>query len=352
MSDLTHQLDEFMNKALSEKVFPGAAVLFAQNSEIIINKAYGVISQDDQSPVTDNHYYDLASISKPVVTATCLLYLVGEGDLFLQQRLVEFFPSFDREGTKRLTLMDLATHRSGFAPTLPLFEPDFDSEVALKKLLEISPIVEPNSKVIYSCLNYLLLSQVIKKVTGSSVQDFFLEKILNPLQVEELTFKPNSELSIPTVFCEHRKKLLQGEVHDENSGVFGPNGGNSGLFGTALGLYKFISKFFDNSPYIRPELLTAQLRNLFLQNHNPDSLLPRAIGWDIRNDIGYQSAGDLMPEGSLGHLGFTGTSCWFHPKEGLAVILLTNRINLGQDATQEKIRQFRPKFHNLLLSHL
>ncbi|MDX2470007.1 MAG: serine hydrolase domain-containing protein [SAR324 cluster bacterium] len=352
MSDLTAQLDHFMEDALKEKVFPGASVLFAQDSEIIINKAYGVISQDDQNPVTKEHYYDLASISKPVVTATVLLHLIGEGKLFLQQRLVEFFPSFGRTSTKRLTLMDLVTHRSGFAPTLPLFEPDFSPDIALKKLLEISPIATPGTKVIYSCLNYLLLSQVIKKVTGTSVQEFFSENFLNPLQLEELSFNPLDEKSIPTSYCTHRKRLLQGQVHDENSGVFGADGGNSGLFGTALGLYKFVSKLFDTQADAGPELLTPHLRKILLQNHNPETLLPRAIGWDIRNDIGYQSAGDLMPKGSFGHLGFTGTSCWFHPKKGLIVILLTNRINFGHDATQEKIRQFRPKFHNLLLSHL
>ncbi len=352
MSDFAHKLDRLFTQALTDQVFPGAELLFTRRKEVIAHQAWGKRSLSDNKELRLGAWFDLASLTKPLVTGTSLLLLAEEGELFLSDRLAHFLPSFNTGPMHDVTLMDLITHRSGLSAWEPLFEPHFNKTEALARLMKLQPQSQPRSQVVYSCLNYLLLAQVVRKVTKMSLQEYFKQKVILPFQLEGLSFAPPRADCPPTSYCSHRKRLLQGEVQDQNAALFGEDAGNAGLFGTALGVWDLAQAYFDQPFRFAKPLFSPVGQALAKRNQNPLPLFPRAIGWDYRHQQGYQSAGDFMPLGSLGHLGFTGTSCWFHPSSGVSVILLTHRVQIDIQETTQKIRNFRPRLHNLLLSHL
>ena len=352
MNILAQKLDSFMAQALAEGTFPGGELLFAQGKEILHHQAWGTWSPEDRRPLEAGAWWDLASLTKPLVTATCLLHLLETGAYTLSDKLARHLPEFDRPDTQAITLKDLLTHVSGFAAWDALFLPNFDPAAARTKLMNLVPQSQPGQTMVYSCLNYLLLAQVLKSLTGVSLQDYFMQRILLPLGLTGLSFHPPKEQTPPTSICPLRGRLLQGEVHDQNAACLGKDAGNSGLFGTALGVYELVRTFLAEPFHRHPRPISQASLGVMLANHNPPPLDPRSLGWDIRHTRGYQSSGDLMPIGVLGHLGYTGTSLWFVPQTGLVVIFLSHRVALGEAETQEKIRRFRPRLHNLLLSSL
>ena len=343
---MKHKLDSFFQQALTQGVFPGAVLLYARGGEIK-QRAWGQQSKDDPTPLEPSAWFDLASLTKPLVTAPMILQLAELEGWDLAEKLGTFLPQFTKSSTADITLMDLLTHRSGFSDWEALYEPNFDRDQAYARLMNLEPQSQPGSVVVYSCLNYLLLAQVFKGVTGIAIQDYFTQEVIEKYSLQGLSFSPKPADCIPTSYCNYRKRLLQGEVQDENAAVFGSEAGNSGLFGTAQGVYDLLPLIL---PLGKTSLLGDASLELLIHNQNPPPLLPRAVGWDMRSPTGYQSSGDHFPSEGIGHLGFTGTSCWIQPQTGLTVILLTHRVNLGIEETRPKIREFRPGLHNFLLA--
>lgn len=349
MSKASDKIQAFVKGAIEQGLFPGLEVLVSNQGKILFNQAYGHLSGDAQSPpLKRGMLFDLASLTKPLASTVVTLRLVEEGKLFLEAPLYQVLRELDRPETREITFKDLLTHRSGLPAWEDYFSPSFDRQKGLAKLLAVKPSYERGTEVVYSCVNYLLLGQAIRRITARSLYDIFEEDVLLSKERKSLTFFPKPEHCVPTAFCPFRKLPLQGQVHDENAALFAKDAGNSGLFGSAEGVHEYLMRLIDpkNSP------LSAAAIELMLADHNPAELPPRALGWDMKHSEGYMSAGDFMPDGSLGHLGFTGTSLWFEPKSQLTVILLSNRVNLSREENQAMMRDFRPRMHNLLLSTL
>ena len=346
-------ITDFTNNAIQNKLSPGVELLLAKNDSIIFHDAFGRIDKEPKSPkLIKNSIFDLASLTKPLATSSAIMLLVEQGKLSLEDKVTEYIKEFYREDTKKITIKQLLTHTSGLPSWSKLYDKDFELKRGFKNLVTLPLENKPGEKVVYSCMGFILLGEIIRRITKNSLSDFCQDNLFSPLDLNLLNFKPdlNQKNIVPTSYCPLRGKMLRGIVHDENSYLFNSEGGNAGLFGTAEQVFKFCQMLMNKGHYKSKRILsTLTVESMFL-NHNKGGV-PRAIGWDIsQNNSGYLSCGDLMPEGSFGHLGFTGTSIWFDLKSKIIIIVLSNRVNYNSPDNKEKIMSFRPKIHNLLLS--
>lgn len=351
-------LEATIQQAIKEGTFPGIEVLFADRDHLFFHKAFGTQTAEKTSPpLVKNSLFDLASLTKPLATAIAVLKLVEEKALKLTDPISFFISEHPDKRFEEITVAMLLSHNSGLPAWAPLYEPDFDREFGWKKLLSLPLENKPGQKMVYSCLGYLLLGEMIRRITGESLTDFCSHRIFQPLGLKATGFNPKREHLgldiIPTGYCSYRKASLKGIVHDENAGLFGGEGGNSGLFSTASEILTISRALISDFHGEGNQLLSQALVTKMFSNQNAPELEPRSFGWDIKvGSADYWSCSQLMPEGSIGHLGFTGTSLWMDPKTGLIVILLSNRVILGRESNIPLLRRLRPAIHAILLKEI
>lgn len=340
--------DRLVEEALKGELFPGLELLFARGSEVLLHRAYGRTSgQEDASALKTGHWFDLASLTKPLATAAAVLKLVEWGRVFLQQPVCWWFKAWDKGPKATITLADLLAHKSGLPAWAPLYRQP-DDAAALQALLALDLEAQPRTKTIYSCLNFILLAQIVRLESGQPLATFCQEQLFQPWGISDLAFNPGPRPEVlESGHCPWRGRRLQGEVHDQNAARFGGDGGNAGLFGTARALHQIALNWLqpeDGGP------LTAATLDLMRQNQNPEGLAPRGLGWDVyQPGYGYFSCGDLFSPGSFGHLGFTGTGLWADPSQGWVAVHLSHRVWQGDDHQLEAMRRFRAQLHNALI---
>jgi CubicO group peptidase (beta-lactamase class C family) len=288
------------------------------------------------------------------------MLLVQQGRLNLDLPVARYIPEFadysksDPEPSwrSRVTVRMLMLHDSGWPAHRDFYKvgKDYDSVVSL---VIAEPLIhEPGSQVEYSDLNFITLGEIVQRLTGDPLDEFAKEHIFDPLSMTESMFSPPKELradTAPTEFdAEYRKKLLQGEVHDENAWAMGGVSGNAGLFSTAKDMSVFAQMILNGGIYDYKRLVT---RATITQFTEPQQIgeSHRTLGWDVPTPPN-SSAGHYFSPGSFGHTGFTGTSLWIDPNRALFVVLLTNRVNPTR--ANEKIRQVRPALHDAVLQSL
>jgi len=344
----------FVEQAIRDQIFPGVEVLFAQREDIILHEVYGNINSSANSEkLPKNLLFDLASITKPLATACSIMKLLEMGELFLEQQISKVIPEVIGTDKEKITIKQLLTHTAGFPAWSALYEPNWDQTEAWDKLIRIQLEAKPGETMIYSCLGFIMLGEIIRRVSGVSLSEFCTQQLYSPLGLNNLCFKPTQEKSliVPTSYCSVRKTLLQGIVHDENGFVFNQEGGNAGLFGNAESVYQFCRMLLNGGNSNGTQIYHPKTIGVMFKNHNKRSLSSRALGWDYnRGTSGYMSCGDYMTSGAIGHLGFTGTSLWIHPKEEIIIIVLSSRVNIEGINNRTGIFNFRPKIHNLLLT--
>ena len=352
----SQSLDQLIERHIKEETFPGIEILFAQGPEILLHKTWGRQETGSDKPMSLNTVFDIASLTKPVATTSLILLLQEQGMLDLEEPVATFLPEFGNGAKSKITLRHLLTHTSGLPAWANLYEDSDSLEVARQRLMDINQEAPLDQRVIYSCLNFLLLGQIITKVTNSDLSRFFQHSISEPLSLENTLFSPAKhwkDLSgiAPTQYCPWRKRLLRGVVHDENCYFFGEEAGNAGLFSTALDLHRFCCMLLNEGSLDGITILSPSSVQQMLSNQNQPPLSTRGLGWDFKDVVsGYWSCGFLFPPGAVGHTGFTGTSIWFDPLNQWIAVVLTNRVHLSRDGNLAAMHQFRPRLHNLLLS--
>ncbi len=356
------KLDILINKELETETFPGIEIFYAKGSEVLLHKTWGKMQSGNSSPLLLDTIFDVASLTKPVVTATLLLIMQEEGSLKLGDAVQFYLPEFAGRGKKRITLRHLLTHVSGLPAWKNLYESVKNPEEAHTRLMNIPLEYSPGKKMIYSCLGFLVLGEVISKITGKRLSNLFNDKIAKPLKLHNSMFSPGKKLSdlstiAPTENCTFRKKLLRGIVHDENSFAFEEEGGNAGLFSTAKDLLRFTQLLINEGELDGVRLLSKQSIAEMLKNHNPAGLTPRGLGWEIKKPMSTAdgasweySCGPDFPDNSCGHTGFTGTSLWFNHATKQIVIALSNRVNISRENNIDSIKRFRVNLHGLLIT--
>ena len=328
-AELSAKLEAVLERAVAEGKTPGAVLLVAERGKVLYRKAHGSRSlEPERWPMEVDTIFDCASLTKVLVTAPAVMMLVEEGRLRLIDRVTKHLPEFSG-GKSPITVKQLLTHFSGLRPDVDL-EPEWSGyETGIQKAYDEVPIVEPGSRFIYSDINYILLAEIVRKISGKPLDEFARERIFEPLGMTETRFRPAANL-LPRIAPTERLPdgtLLHGTVHDMTTRYMGGVAGHAGLFSTADDLGRFAQMMLNGGRLGDARVLSPlTLAKMTSPQSPPAHPALRGLGWDI--DSPYSSTrGDLLPSASYGHTGYTGTSMWIDPITQTYIILLTNRVH-------------------------
>ncbi len=339
-------LDDFV----AARAFPGGVLAVGYRGQLVHLYPFGKLSYDEESAaVTADTRYDLASLTKVVVTTTLAMQMVDEGRLDLDAPIARYLPRFQGPQKEQVTARHLLTHSSGLDWWAPLHLELQGRRAYVERIQAMDLVYEPGTAMRYSDLGIVLLGEILERIAGQSLDELANERIFSPLGMERTGFRPARrewESIAPTELDPWRQRVLQGEVHDENAFALGGVAPHAGLFGTAPDLARFAQMLLYRGVWQHRRLVAPATVDLFTR----DAQLPRgsrrALGWDTRSPEG-SSAGSLFSFRSFGHTGFTGTSVWIDPARELFVILLTNRVHPSRENRQ--IRDVRPRIADLVV---
>jgi uncharacterized protein YbbC (DUF1343 family) len=318
-------LDPLMEKAVADGNIPGGVLLVGHDGHVVYRKAFGWRALEPQrEPMTVDTIFDLASLTKCIATATSVMKLVEDGRVRLNDPVAKYLPEFAQNGKTDITVRELLTHYSGLAPDLDLKADWQGRGAAFAMAMEEKPAHPPGSGFVYSDINFETLGFLVEKVTGEPLNQFAQETVFAPLGMRHTRYLPPEawRAQIAPTQYDEQGKMLRGVVHDPTARRMGGVAGHAGLFSTADDLARFaedeLSGFKVLSWPIVEKMTTPQ------QPANAASL--RGLGWDIDSPFA-SNRGELLPVGSYGHTGFTGTSLWIDPVTDTYIILLTNAVH-------------------------
>jgi CubicO group peptidase (beta-lactamase class C family) len=352
-----------VEEAIAARAFPGAAWGILHNGEVTVDSA-GRFTYDDASPaVTPATVFDLASVTKVVVTTALAMLLYDRRMLSLDALLGDILPGFiigmaPGSQKRRVTLRSLLAHSSGLPGYVPLFEQHHTPAAMLRAALQVPLEAAPNSRAEYSDIGFILLGKALEVLSGEILSGLFAREVAAPLDLQTATFcpPPAARPHIPpteddTTF---RHRILQGEVQDENCYALGSVAGHAGLFANAHDVLRFAACILaEGRTASGRQLFQADTVRLFATRQSTPAGTTRALGWDTPSPP--SSSGSHFSPSSIGHLGYAGTSLWIDPTRNLAVVLLTNRTWPSRnrpDGSSDLIKQVRPAFHDALAADL
>ena len=338
-------IDAAVAEAIEKKELPGAVVLAARRGGVVWRKAYGARSlMPSREEMTTDTIFDVASLTKVVATATSAMILVERGRLRLSDPLSRYITELKGEGREKITVEQLLTHRSGYAPDFDLREQWTGHEEMLKRLY-VEPLRSaPGSRFVYSDIGMIALGEVIRRVSGQPLDEFARRNIFEPLGMRDTGFRPRAEL-LPRVAptesvrgmrsylggtgeaSAEGERMLRGEVHDPTSNRMGGVAGHAGLFSTADDLAVFCQMILGGGEYKGVRILSPLgVEEMTRPRQVTEEGGARGLGWDINTSFS-ANRGELFPVGSFGHTGFTGTSVWVDPATESLVVFLSNRVH-------------------------
>lgn len=325
-----------VEEEIQKEKLPGAVVLVGSGSHIRYLKAFGNRStQPNTEPMTADTIFDLASLTKPVATATSIMILVERGKLRLADPVAKHIPQFGVNGKETITVEHLLTHRSGLIADNPIEDYQQGTEKAFENIDNLKTLSEPGTKFLYSDVNFIVLGELVRRLSGQPLDVFAADNIFKPLGMTETGFRPAENLKTRIAPTDQRgegdkKYWIRGEVHDPRAFLLGGVAGHAGLFSTALDLARFCRMMLNGGQLegkrILSPLSVARMTQFRPATNAADSV-QRGLGWDINSPYS-SNRGDLFPIGSFGHTGFTGTSIWIDPASETFVIFLSNRVHL------------------------
>ena len=334
-------MDAAVNAAVANHEIPGA-VLWIERGDEQYQKAYGSRQTTPKvEKMTLDTIFDLASLTKVVATTPSILKLIDEGKLQLEEPVSSYLPEFNKPGHERVLLRNLLTHTSGLPPGIPRVPSLKTYADGIKLACTLDLREQPGTKFVYSDVNFILLGEIVKRISGKGLNVFAKQNFFDPLQMEDTGFLPKSRLRSRIAPTElELGGLVRGLVHDPTSRLMGGVTGHAGCFGTAADLAKYARFWLRKGMTSEGErLLKAKLIDAATSRQSPDSLEEqRGLGWDLQT--GYSSPrGEVFPvEGTYGHSGWTGTSLWIDPASKAFVILLTNRNHPTEQGTVHNLR--------------
>ncbi len=356
-SEKLNQIDGLVMQAIAEKKMPGAVVLVGRRGKIVFKKAYGNRSlMPNVEKMTIDTIFDLASLTKPVATATSIMILIEQGKLRLSDTIGDFIPDIDDPEAKKITVQQLLTHTSGYRPDFDLGERWTGREGMLAALKREKLQNQRGTKFVYSDIGFIVLGEIVERVSKSTLDGFVKKKHLSSfpfsdfIRQEPHNKMPNAGILYPEWLkkiaptenvcgqqsylggkpsggCDKASEILRGEVHDPTSHRMWGVAGHAGLFSTADDLAKYCQMLLNGGILDGKRLLSPSTVALMTKpNVISEKGETRGLGWDI--DTSFSSnRGELFPLGSFGHTGFTGTGIWIDPLSETFVIFLSNRVH-------------------------
>ena len=334
-------VDEQINLAVKDGLIPGAVLLIGHDGQVVYRKAYGERSLiPAHEPMTIDTIFDAASLTKVVATTSSIMKLFEQGKIRLDDPVTKYLPEF-QEGHSPITIRNLMTHFSGLRPDLDLKPAWSGYETGIHRALIDKPDGPPGVRFVYSDINFILMGEIVHRLSGQMLSDFARENIFEPLGMKDSMFLPPAALRpriAPTEIDPTSGRPLWGVVHDDTSRYMGGVAGHAGLFTTADDLAKFAQMLLDRGQANGIRLFSPLTVEKFTTPESPaDQPILRGLGWDIDSPFS-SNRGDLFPIGSFGHTGFTGTSMWMDPVSRSYVILLTNVVHPHRGKSLSSLR--------------
>ncbi|MFZ0307946.1 MAG: serine hydrolase [Candidatus Sulfotelmatobacter sp.] len=323
-------VDTVIQNAISDGSIPGAVLVVGHDGQVIYRKAYGSRSLEPRrEPMTLDTIFDLASLTKVIVTTTAVMQLVEQGKVRLNDPVAKYLPEFAQNGKADITVRQLLTHYSGLEPDLDLKTAWEGKETAYRMAFAETPQDAPGSKFAYSDINFIVLGALVERVSGETLDEYAARHIFVPLKMMHTRFVPPLALRAgwigkiaPTQYDEN-EHMLRGVVHDPTARRMGGVAGQAGLFSTGDDLAKFAQALLNGGGGI---LSALSVQKMTRPEQPPSAPVLRGFGWDIDSPFS-SNRGDLLPVGGFGHTGFTGTSMWIDPTTQTYIILLTNAVH-------------------------
>jgi uncharacterized protein YbbC (DUF1343 family) len=328
-----------VEQAIAEKKLPGAVILIGRGDRVVYEKAIGRRAIDPApEPMTADTIFDVASLTKVVATTTSMMKLIEEARVRLSDRVSTFVPGFERYNKGDITIRHLMAHTSGLRPDVDLGDPWVGYDRAIELAMEEVPTAPAGERFVYSDINYFLLGDIVRRVSGLPLDRYAKTHVFEPLGMKDTGFLPDPSLRAriaPTERCTAYgwpcegpdMQMLRGTVHDPTARRMGGVAGHAGLFSTAADLSIFARMLLNGGVYdgtrILAPLTVAKMTSPVSGLGDPNV---RGLGWDIDSSFS-SNRGELLPLGSFGHTGFTGTSMWIDPLTRAFVIFMSNRLH-------------------------
>ncbi|MCY9668438.1 beta-lactamase family protein [Paenibacillus alginolyticus] len=334
------KVDRLVEGWVRDGLLPGAVLDITVLNRLRFQKSYGSFSDGTKEhPIRLNTMFDIASLTKVTATLPAILVLVAKEKLSLDSSVQTYLPAFRHP---QVTLRHLLLHVSGLPPDMPYLPRKEARPNLIEDILAQELLFQPGKEKLYSDIGMILLGIIAERVSGEPLDRFVKQHIFDPLEMRHTVFNPGAELQERIAATELvNGAYIIGEVHDEKSFHLGGVTGSAGLFATADDLARYAAWWLQPEqwdivpPSLMREATAAPVRG-------------RGLGWEVKHDSAdVPSCGESWPTGSFGHTGFTGTSLWVAPEQGISVVFLTNAVHLGRN---NKIRELRPILHEAVLS--
>ena len=370
-----HGVAKSFDEAVADGVFPGAVVLVGKDDDVVYEQAFGNRSLlPNKTPMRLDTIFDLASLTKPLATASAIMLLIRERKLRLDDQLTRIIPMYGVLGKSLTTFRHLLNHSAGLPAWKAFFEDIIKNEKSgrinfiasraaknyvYEQIHREKSVTPPGGQTVYSDLGFIILAEAVEVLTGNTFDRFCQERIFKPLGLRSTGFvdltqlrtrrlQPLEEVIAPTENCPWRKKVLCGEVHDDNAYARGGVAGHAGLFSSAHEVHAFLVRM-SQCLHGKDSFLPQAVVQEFLTRGSSPNDSNFALGWDTPT-AGKSAAGSFFSPRSVGHLGFTGCSIWWDLEKNCHVVLLTNRVHPSRK--NDKIKDFRPHIHDQIMKVL
>ncbi len=371
-------VEEKMHSGVEDGVFPGAVLLVGQGDDVLYSRAFGYRSARSKTgesiPMKLDTVFDVASLTNILVTATTIFRLIEDGRVTLDDKVCRYIEGFSVHGKSPVSIAHLLSHSSGLPHWVPFFEELLKAnsgarmgimtsrgarDYILTQIRRMPLKFAPGTKQIYSDLDFILLGFLIEFLTGSSLERAASQYVFQPLGLKSTSYidlsmirrrgiHPVIDLISPTEDCAWRKRILCGEVHDDNAWAMGGIAGHSGVFSTAGDLHRFAAEMLrayrGQSNFLSQESVQTLWQGV--DNKEEPSY---QFGWDTPSkENGMDESG--LSQSAVGQCGFTGCSLWIEPDKNIYIVLMSNRVHPTR--ANKKIRNFRPEIHSAVLDAL
>ena len=346
-----------LDKAITDRACPGGVLAVGHKGELFVHAFGRQTYAANSAKVNETTIYDTASLTKPVVTTTLAAMLSEAGQLDIGAPISRYLPQWpcgpDHDHRARVTIAHLLTHSSGLPPHKDYFVKLKGSGEILGAALAEPLAYEPGAQSIYSDIGFILLGAIIERLTGGPLDALAQERIFCPLGMADTMFRPPKSLRPRMAPTERisgsRKRVVHGEVHDENAAAMGGVAGHAGMFSTGPDLAIFCQMLLNGGIYAHRRILRRQTVAQFI-SAAPLAKNKRTLGWNMPTEP--SSSGRYFSKQSAGHTGFTGTSIWIDPHKELFVVLLTNANRTHPNPDDDEIRHVQPLVHNKIVECL
>jgi uncharacterized protein YbbC (DUF1343 family) len=335
------QLDSTIQQAVETDLIPGAVLVIGHDGRVVYRKAYGWRALvPHREPMTLDTIFDAASLTKVTATTPSVMKLFEEGKLRIDDPVTKYLPEF-QGGKSPITVRLLMTHFSGMPPDLQL-EPRWSGyQTGIERALSTKPIAPPGAHFIYSDINFILMGEIVRRLSGETLAQFAHDQVFEPLGMHDTGFLPSPLLRAriaPTEINPDTGLPFRGVVHDPTARYMGGIAGHAGVFTTADDLAKYAEMLLAMGTLNGIRVFSPMTIKKFTEPATPaDQPILRGLGWDLDSPFS-SNRGELYPIGSYGHTGFTGTSMWMDPTTNSFVILLTNSVHPRRGKSLSSLR--------------